>query len=217
MSVYYPFFLNIEGKRSLVVGGGRVALRKVSMLLEYDAEITIISPEIIKELDELASVEKVRIIQRQYSCPEAIEYDLVISASDNQKVNQQVSEDCRSVNIPVNVVDQPELCTFIVPSIVKRGDVTIAISSGGKAPFLTKYLRKELEPHIPDYLESLSEYAAEFREMTLKRFGSDPKIKQYCFGRFLELNWENLLSEPDNQVIRDKLQEILKEGAKHYE
>ncbi len=215
--MYYPLFLNIDGKKCLVVGGGRVALRKVSMLLEYNADITIISPEFTEELDDLASDNKVRSIQRSYNSPEAIEYDLVISASDDQEVNRQVSEDCQRVNIPVNVVDQPELCTFIVPSIVKRGNITIAISSGGKAPFLTKYLRKELEPRIPDYLERLSEYAAEFRKMTLRSFGSDSKAKQYCFRRFLELNWEGLLSGSDNKVIRDKLQEICKEGAKQDE
>jgi len=163
--VFYPVFLNIWGTRCVVIGGGGVALRKVKTLLEYGADVDVISPLICSELQQLAEKGEICIIQRHYQKGDLKKARLVIAATDDQKVNIQVSEEARSNNVLVNVADNPDYSDFIVPSTLHRGDMRIAISTGGKSPALSRKIRTRLEQ---EYDEEYSNLVALIEELRLE-------------------------------------------------
>ncbi len=142
---YYPVFWNIAGKKCVVVGGGEVAERKVKRLLESGAKVFIISSRLTPELARLNEENIIGHIAKEYSSEYIYGAALVIGATDDEKTNAVISSDARSKGIPVNIVDDPQKCDFILPSLVERGDLTIAIGTGGKSPALARHLREELE------------------------------------------------------------------------
>ena len=167
---FLPVFLNVKNQTCLVVGGGSVAVRKVSLLIQAGADVHVVSPLLNQELTALLQHNKISH-HAQVFTPEHLENcALVIAATDDPTVNCQVSESARARNIPVNVVDNPQLCTFIMPSIVDRSPLMIAISSGGKSPVLARVLRARLEALIPHAYSRLASYAAEFREQVKHHF-----------------------------------------------
>jgi precorrin-2 dehydrogenase/sirohydrochlorin ferrochelatase len=139
---YYPAFLNLQGKKVVVVGGGKVAERKILALLNAGTDITVISPEITERIKKEKLKGKIKHISRQYRRGDSKEAFLVIAATDSEVINKDVSEGAFCL---LNVVDTPHLCNFIVPSVVRRGPLTIAISTSGISPALSKSIRKELE------------------------------------------------------------------------
>lgn len=148
---YYPVFLNINEKRCVVVGGGQVALRKVQTLLEYRAKVEVISPELCSEL---AAVPGITVWHRQYQPGDLKGAFLAIVATDNHEINHLIAREARSQGVLVNVVDDAEYCDFILPSLVRRGDMTIAVSTAGRSPALARKLRTRLEQDFGE------EYAA---------------------------------------------------------
>jgi len=140
--VYYPAFLNLKGKKTVVVGGGKVAERKILALLKAGADVTVISPEITKRIAGEKLKGRIKHISRQYRRGDSRKAFLVIAATNSQEINRRVSEDATCL---VNVVDTPSLCNFIVPSVLQRDPLTIAVSTGGISPALSKSIRKELE------------------------------------------------------------------------
>lgn len=143
--VYYPVSLKVKGETCLVVGGGKVALRKTRDLLRAGALVRAVSPEFDPAFARL----KAKLDRRRFSSRDVAGAFLVISATDDAAVNRAVFLACRKRRTPVNVVDKPELCTFIVPSVLRRGPVTLAISTGGASPALSKALRKQLQRIYP--------------------------------------------------------------------
>jgi precorrin-2 dehydrogenase/sirohydrochlorin ferrochelatase len=139
---YYPAFLNLEGKKAVVVGGGKVAERKILTLLRAGASITVISPEITKRIGREKLKGRIRHISRQYQKGDVKVAFLVIAATDSHDINKRVAKDAPCL---VNVVDTPSLCNFIVPSVIQQGQLNIAISTSGISPALSKSIRKELE------------------------------------------------------------------------
>lgn len=139
---YYPVFLDIAGKRCVVIGGGQVALRKVQTLLEYGAKVEVISPELCPELD---AVTEIHVSRRHYQLGDLKGAFLAIVATDNYGINHQIAREARSQAVLVNVVDDAEYCDFILPSLVRRGDMTIAVSTAGRSPALARKLRTRLE------------------------------------------------------------------------
>ncbi|HNY49741.1 MAG TPA: bifunctional precorrin-2 dehydrogenase/sirohydrochlorin ferrochelatase [Smithella sp.] len=142
---YYPVFLDIRDKICVIVGGGEVALRKAERLLDCGAKISVISPKLVPELAALKDKGLIYHIDAEYSGDLIDQAVLVIGATDDEKTNARISEDARGKGIPVNIVDDPQKCDFILPSIVQRGDLAITIGTGGKSPALARHLRKELE------------------------------------------------------------------------
>ena len=140
--VYYPIFLNLKGKKVVVIGGGKVAERKILALLKTSADITVVSPEITKKIKKEKVKGGIKHICRQYRKGDLRKAFLVIAATDSPNVNEQVSKDAPCL---VNVVDTPHLCNFIVPSVIKRNPLTIAVSTSGVSPALSRSIRKELE------------------------------------------------------------------------
>jgi len=155
-SSYYPVFLNISGKRCVVVGGGQVALRKVRALLEHRANIEVISPDPCSELIELAEDGQIRVFRRHYQPGDLRKAFTAIAATDNSDINLQVVKEARRNAVLVNVVDDAENSDFILPSYLRRGDVTVAISTAGRSPALARKIRTRLEKDFGDEYASLA-------------------------------------------------------------
>lgn len=173
---YYPIFLKIKGKRCIVVGGGQVALRKIKMLLEHQADIEVISPVLCSKLQELADNEQVHVIPRQYQKGDLRGATIVISATDNADINREVIEEARRSAILINVVDSPKESDFIVPSYLRQGDISVAISTGGRSPALARKIRTILErelggEHSP-LLDLIDEARAEVKSLRLNISGN---------------------------------------------
>jgi len=161
---YYPVFFDLRKKVCLVIGGGTVAERKVLRLLECEASVRVVSECLSEGLSGLQKREQIQYLPDRYSVTCLDGAFMVICATDDNAVNEQVMKDCRSRGIPVNVVDDPERCDFILPAIAEQGDLMIAVSTGGKSPALAKRLRKELERQYgPEYRE-LVNILGELRE-----------------------------------------------------
>ena len=154
--VYYPAFLNLKNKKAVVVGGGKVAERKTLSLLKAGSDVKVISPYLTKRLEKEKLRGRIEHIPRQYRKGDLKSVFLVIAATDSGVINERVSKDAPYL---VNVVDTPHLCNFIVPSIVNRGLLTIAVSTSGVSPGLSRSIRKELEklygPEFASYLKSV--------------------------------------------------------------
>ena len=146
---YLPIFLRIQGNKALVVGGGQIAVRKVSMLLRAGAHIVLVAPEVEPALQSLLKADGHQIHQRPFAPADVQGVKLVIAATNDQAVNEQVYALASNLNLPVNVVDNQPFCDFIFPSIVDRSPVVVAVSSSGKSPMLARLLRARLETFVP--------------------------------------------------------------------
>jgi precorrin-2 dehydrogenase / sirohydrochlorin ferrochelatase len=145
---YYPLLLNVSGKSCLVVGGGGVAERKVRILLKFNAAVKLVSPKATKNLIRLADAGRILLVQREYEEGDLEGTALVFAATSQEETNSRIKADAEARRIPVNVVDNPRLCDFIVPSIVRKGSIVIAISTSGTFPALSKKLRKLIAEEI---------------------------------------------------------------------
>lgn len=182
-----PIFLDIHQRPTLVIGGGDVAARKVSLLLKAQAQVIVVSPELCPTLSEWAAENRVEWRNKTFS-PDCLDGAwLVIAATDNNAVNAAVSREAQARSIPVNVVDQPALCTFTMPSIIDRSPIVIAISSGGAAPVLSRLLRARLETLIPAAYGRLASLAGRFRKQVQNRLPE---------GNARRVFWENIFEGP---------------------
>ena len=149
---YFPICLNIVGRRCIVIGGGRVAARKVESLLEHGGRVTVISPELVDELAELARQDRIETAMRSYREGDLAGAFLVIAATDDPEVQRMVHAEAEKNNILLNVADVPRWCNFILPATVRQGDLSISFSTGGKSPALARKLREEFEGRFgPEY------------------------------------------------------------------
>jgi len=179
---YFPVFFDINGKRCLVVGGGDVAARKVSLLFRAGAKVTVVSPELCESLRGRLAAGEIEHVARRFEDADLEGHTLVVAATDDEAVNRRVSELAHARNLPVNVVDQPELCSFIVPSIIDRSPVQVAVSTGGASPVLARLLRARLETLIPAAYGHLATLMEEFREAVKEKVAPEKR------RRF----WENV-------------------------
>lgn len=189
---YLPIFYDLSVRPCLVVGAGEIAARKVRQLRKAEASVTVIAPDICDELQGLVDNKEIQYIAERFS--EEILHDkmLVIAATNDEEVNRQVSELAKAQNIPVNVVDNPGLCSFIMPSIVDRDPVQIAISTGGASPVLARLLRARLETLIPASYGRLAQLIGKFRQHVRQRY---PKMQER--RRF----WEHILQGPVAEMM----------------
>ncbi len=188
---YYPVCLHIKGRKCLVVGGGRVAERKIKGLLDCDAVVHMISPRATDALAQLVAKGDVEWRKRGYECDDVAGYFLVMAATDNQQVQDQVQQDSVRHNILLNVADVPEKCNFILPAQVKRGSFAIAVTTSGKSPALAKKIRKELEGQFGVEYELLNEIMGLLRPEVLA-LGLDQLQNEVIFTKILNseiLEW----------------------------
>ncbi len=154
----FPVNLNLHGRPVLVVGGGRIALRKVEQLLMADAEVTVLSPMFVDEFHSLP----VTLVQREYASGDIDAFRLVITATGNTPVNQQIFDECEAKGIWINSADDPDRCAFTLPAALRRGDLMVTVSTGGASPALASWLRSHLELSIvPEFEEVVSRLAIE--------------------------------------------------------
>ncbi len=177
---YYPIFLNLEGKRCLVVGGGEVATRKVQGLLDAGAAVVVVSPTLTTTLSELARRGALHHEARPFQAEDVVGCALVIGATNQPAVNAAVYEASQRHGIWVNIVDTPDACDFIAPAVVRRGALQIAISTGGNSPTLAKRIRAHLEQlYGPEYAEILAWLGV--RRKHIRQQVVDPALrKAYC-------------------------------------
>lgn len=206
---YLPLNLSIKDRKILVIGGGNVALRKIDTLLDYNADITVIALQPNEKIEYYASKEKLRLEKRAYQSSEGSEFGLVISASDNKLVNQQVYDDCLKAGVLVNVVDNPTLCTFTFPATLRRDCLSLAISTDGKAPFLSAHLRMILDSIFPKRWEKISALAAEYRKMVQKRWRDNAELRTAALDRFVTADWKTLIKEKDDDALRMELERLM--------
>ena len=186
MPAYYPAFIDVRGRRCVVIGGGSIGEEKVEKLLDCGAKVVVISPEVTDGVRELADGANVDWLQREYQRGDLSGAFIAIAATDDNTVNRQVAEEAEARNVLLNVVDVTHLCTFIAPSVVRRGEVTIATSTGGASPALARKFREELSrSRIVEYADLaplLAEARAELKRMNKK---IDPDHWQTCITEAL--------------------------------
>lgn len=168
---YYPVFWDISGKKCVVIGGGEVAARKVERLLECDAKVCVVSPALIPELTAMKAAGRIDHICDGYAGEYLYGATLVIGATDDEKINAAVSREAKTKGIPVNIVDDPQKCDFILPSLMERGDLTIACGTGGKSPALARRLREELEETYGEEYATLLNILGQLRNRMAKNAG----------------------------------------------
>jgi uroporphyrin-III C-methyltransferase/precorrin-2 dehydrogenase/sirohydrochlorin ferrochelatase len=181
---FLPIFLDVNKKPVLVIGGGEVAARKVSLLLKAQAQIRVVAPDLCPALVALAEKGSIEHLNREFEEGDLEDCNLVFAATDNPELNQRISQLAEAKRLPVNVVDQPELCSFIMPSIIDRSPVVAAVSTGGASPVLARLIRTRLEALIPSAYGRLAELARRFREQVKEKF-SNPTDRR--------LFWEKVL------------------------
>lgn len=166
---YFPIFLQMTGRRCLVIGGGAVAERKIAGLLEAGATVSVISPDITGSVARWSKQNSINFIARRYRPGDLAGYELVFVASDDAEVNAAVFDEGRKMGVWVNAADDPAHCDFILPSVLRRGDLTVAVSSGGNSPALARTIREELEFYFTGEYELLTKLAAEVRDELQRR------------------------------------------------
>lgn len=190
---YFPIFLRLEGEAALVVGGGEVAARKVDLLLRAGAKVTVVAPEIVATLARKLEARAIAHLAEEFQPDHLKGVRLAIAATDKHSVNAWVAYQAERRNIPVNVVDDRELSRFIMPAIIDRSPVVVAVGSSGDAPVLTRRLREKLESFLPQRLGALASLAGRFRPLVKSRIQSAGRRRRF---------WENFF---DGEIASDVL------------
>ena len=208
MRKFYPMMVDVAGKRCLVVGGGRVAERKVLSLVECGAEVEVVSPSTTARLAALATGGRLHLRRRPVRPTDLRGAFLVVVATDDAQVNREVAEGVRSAGGLVNVADDPDACTFLVPSVVRRGDLTIAISTGGGSPALAKKLRQRLEQTVgPEYEAYLS--ALRLLRERARQAIADPEERQAIYRRAVESDLFEEAARGDSAAVAARIEDLL--------
>ena len=179
---YFPLFIELEGKKCLVVGGGRVAARKAAQLLAYGAELLVVAKAVCPAMWQLAG--HIRLQLRPARVEDADGMDLVICASDDRRLHEELTAFCRERRIWVNVADDSGGSSFLFPGLVRQGDVVLGITTGGKSPAATRYLRRELEGCLPPFFGGLVERLGVLRDQ-VKELIPDPRERERRFTELL--------------------------------
>ncbi len=189
---FLPLFLDIKNKPCLIVGGGAIAERKVSILKRAQAKITIIAPEITQELQRRVDSNSISWQQKSFVEDDLLDYQLVMAATDNRDVNAEIAMLCRQKNILVNAADDAKNCDFILPSIIDRSPVQIAVSTGGASPVLARMLRTKLENCTPAAYGALAKLIEDNRVRVKEKFASVNQRRKF---------WEQVLQGPIAELV----------------
>lgn len=182
-----PIFFNIQQRHCVVIGGGDVATRKITMLLKAQGAVTVIAPALCHELVAMVETQTIHHIAAEFTPAQLVGACLVIAATDDEDVNLAVSVAAKAQHIPVNVVDAPALCTFTMGSIIDRSPVVIAVSSEGNAPVLARYIRTKIETMLPASYGRIAAIAGEFRDQVKEKFATTQARRRF---------WEDVLQGP---------------------
>ena len=208
---HFPVFLDLKDRPCLVIGGGSVASRKVKNLQTAEAKVVVISPKVSDELKQLHHDGKITVIEREYQTTDIAVAFLVVAATDNTDVNEQVAEQAHNANIMVNVADNAKLCSFIFPSILDRSPVMIAVSTGGASPVLARQLRMKLETLVPSACGRLAGITEEYREKVKQLFPQQEQRKEF-WERALKGPFAELVYAGQDTAARKLLDDLLSQG-----
>ena len=205
---YFPVFLDIKDKKIIVVGGGNIALHKIKVLQQFDANIVIISPHIHEEIINIANSNSrnIVILRREFQDDDIQNAAFVIAATDGQALNSHISAICQEQDILVNVVDVKNECTFLFPAIVKKGELVITISTGGNSPALAAKIKKEIDAAIPEYYADMIETLGEYRDYIREKVHTQEERKQ-VYHQLIQIASENqgqLSFQLVKQVIKNR-------------
>lgn len=215
---YFPMFVDLKGKKIIVIGGGKVAYRKVTKLLPFEAEITIIAPDICFEIQNLSDDNSNLILKnRNFETEDIKNAFLVISATNNSSTNQQVAQICKSQNIPINSVDDIENCTFLFPALVKKESLVIGCSTSGKAPDIAAFVKNTIEQNLPENIGQIVEILGILRE-ELKHKVTTQKIRaqiihnllEYCQAKDFKISYNELQEKMQNLIIELDESQLIK-------
>ncbi len=213
---YFPLFLKLKQKKCLVIGAGEVAARKIELLLRADADITVIAESFSETVKALADKQPITLIEKSFSETDLDDCFLLVCATNNQRLNQQVAAWANQRKILINVVDNPALCSFIFPAIVDRSPIIAAISSGGASPVLARLLRAKIETTIAPAYGKLAELAEKYRAQvkqqikipSQRRIFWEKVLQGECAEKIFqgqpqqaEQQLESLLSQPQTQTV----------------
>jgi precorrin-2 dehydrogenase / sirohydrochlorin ferrochelatase len=183
----YPIFLNLEGRRVVVIGGGTVAVRKAQVLLDSGARLVVVADNIDKMITAFGTQKNIELIKSKYEksyLPTAV---LAIASTNNNELNKQIYKDCQELEILCNVVDVPELCDFFVPAVVKRGDLQIAISTNGNCPAYAGHIRKKLEDIFTEQHSKFLEMLEKMRMKIIEEI-TEPDKRKIILGKLCDDN-----------------------------
>lgn len=207
----YPIMLNIQNRTAIVVGGGRVALRKTLGLLACGAKVVVIAPQLNDEMQALATGEKIKWIEQEFCesiLDEIIDAIMVFGTTNNREINLGIYRAATERKIPCNIADMPDLCTFIVPAVINQGDLLIAVSTGGASPALAKRIREELEKRFgPEYAE-MTRLMRELRREII-RHGKTSDENKRLFGALVDSRLLEALKTNDKDQVFQILTSIL--------
>lgn len=191
---YFPMFVDMTERECLIVGGGNVAYRKVIVMLDFGAKVTVVAEDICDELrklkiDDIASEDKtgsytankenrITFIKRRFERKDCDGMEMVIAATDDNALNHEIAEYCKAKGIMVNAVDQKADCSFIFPSYIKKKNLVAAFSSGGNSPVLTQYLKGKEQEILTPFLGELNEYMGQIREKVIAQYGTEAERKR---------------------------------------
>ena len=201
---YFPMFINIENQNCLVVGGGTVAFRKVQVLLDFKAAVTVIAPEVQEKLKKNLG-NHITIYERKFVPEDLRDMTLVVAATDDKEQNHRIAELAKKACIPVNAVDQIEDCSFIFPSYIKKQNVVGAFSSAGNSPVITQYLKEEMREVLDEQLGEINEYMGSVRDAVKAQVPTEPERRKVYQTVLTEL-----LEEGRTGLKEDELLEIIK-------
>ncbi len=207
MARYYPVFLSIQDKKCVVVGGGNVAWRKVCSLKEAGAKVTVVSPDFCPELEREPGVERIR---QKYDTGILKGAVLVVASTDDGVVNKKVFSDAVESGILVNVVDKPDLCSFIVPASIQRGDLCISISTGGASPALARNIREYLEGQFGEEFNEFTKLLSEMRRKMLSEI-KDDSIRRDILQRIAGFDILEVMKQKGVPAAKKRILEIVSE------
>jgi precorrin-2 dehydrogenase/sirohydrochlorin ferrochelatase len=208
---YYPVHLNIKNRRCLVVGGGAVGTRKANALLKCGAGVTVVSPAPTPQLKKLAAEGSISLRERAYQTTDLKDMFLVIGATDDDKLNRQISQDAELIGILCNIADRPEACNFILPSVVQRGDLVITISTSGQSPALAKRLRRKLEAQFGEEYSDFLHLMGAIRKKLLSE-AHEPEAHKALFNQLIDSDLIELLRTGQKKEVDLLLHKLLGEG-----
>jgi precorrin-2 dehydrogenase/sirohydrochlorin ferrochelatase len=208
MNNYYPLLINLKDKKCIVVGGGKVAERKVKSLLLSKASVTVISPSLTEGLYNLLKENKIFHINRKYKRGDLQEVYLAIAATSDGDVNRMVHREGKEQGIMVNVADSPDLCDFIVPAVIRRGLLTLTVSTGGKCPALARKIKKDISEIYGEEYGPLTSLIGDFRER-LKSEVPWEEDRKKILRKFLEYDILGLLKKDRKKEVEKIMNKCL--------
>lgn len=199
---FFPFFIDIKGMKILIVGGGKIALRKIDALLPYEPQITVVAPSVC---DEIMRIKGITVYISPFHEDLLSNQGAVVAATNNPLKNRQISALCKERGILINSVDDISGCSFIFPCLIKRGNLSIGISTGGASPSAAKYLKQQINAVIPDHFDEILSYLSSVRNRYKTAIEAE-EIRSVFYSRVFTLCMEKnrcLLPSEENQVFKE--------------